>query len=117
MSAYQRLTAPLAKYGNRKTEFNGQRYDSKAEARRAFELRALEMNGEITNVETQVTYRLVVNEMLVAKYRCDFKYVDVRTGLIVVEDVKSPSTRKIPSYSIKKKLMKACHDRTVVEVE
>ena len=114
MSAYQRLTAPLAKYGNRKTEFNGQRYDSKAEARRAMELRALEMAGEITGVETQVTYRLVVNEMLVCKYVADFRYHDVRTGLTVVEDVKGVRT---PVYRLKRRLMRACHGIDVVEVE
>jgi len=34
----------------------------------------------------------------------------------VIEDVKSPVTRKLPAYRLKKRLMLACHGITIVEV-
>jgi hypothetical protein len=47
-------------------------------------------------------------------YICDFEYVE--DGKRVVEDVKSPATRKIESYIIKRKLMRFIYGIAVREV-
>ena len=46
------------KYGNRKTVVDGITFDSKAEANRYKELRALELTGVIKGLELQKPYRL-----------------------------------------------------------
>ncbi len=50
------------------------------------------------------------------KYVADFVYTDVATGKTVVEDVKSPATRKNPTYVLKRKLMLDRHGITIKEL-
>ena len=47
------------KYGNKKTQFAGLTFDSKAEARRYGELQVLERAGRIFNLRRQVPIELV----------------------------------------------------------
>ena len=47
------------KYGNKKTQFAGLTFDSKAEARRYGELQLLERAGRISNLRRQVPIELV----------------------------------------------------------
>ncbi len=93
---------------------DGVTLDSKTEARRYEELKLLERAGEISNLQRQVPYALVVNGIHVCSYIADFRYM--RGEALIVEDVKSPRTRKIPAYRIKVKLMQACHNIQIVEV-
>lgn len=102
------------KYRNKKTTINGIQYDSKKEAARHAELLLLERGGVISNIELQPVYRIEINGMLVCKYIGDFRYVE--NGQTVVEDVKSPETRKNRAYRIKFKLMQAVHGITIKEV-
>src|SRR3990172_3854168 len=61
-----------------------------------------------------VDYYKSWQEVLIAKgYNPDFSY---RKSGLVVEDVKSPVTRKLPAYRLKKKLMLACYGITIVEI-
>lgn len=92
------------KYRNKPTASG---FASQKEERRFGELALLEMAGKITGLELQVPFELVVNGQLVCRYVCDFLYVD--DGKTVVEDVKSPATRKNRAYRIKVKLLKAVH--------
>ena len=87
--------------------------DSKKERDRYHELELLEKAGEIRNLRKQVDYALVVNGQHICNYRADFVYEEGQRT--VVEDVKSPPTRKLQTYRIKKKLMKACHDIDIRE--
>ena len=48
-------------------------------------------------------------------YTADFRYTD-KEGKVVVEDVKSPRTRKNPEYIIKRKLMLERYGITIREV-
>jgi len=107
--------ARRSKYGNTRTDVDGLTFDSKAEANRYCVLRLLEKAGQIRDVRRQVPYRLDVNGMMIATYRADFVYFDVRLGRDVVEDVKSDGTRT-PEYKLKRKLMLACHSIEIVEV-
>lgn len=61
-------------------------FDSKAEAKRFAELRVLEMDGKITDLQRQVVFKLEVNGVLVGKYTPDFTYKVM--GELVVEEYK-----------------------------
>ncbi len=91
-------------------------FDSEAEARRYDELAAQHRDGVIAELELQASIPVVVNGVRVCRYVCDFRYRLLGTGEIVVEDVKSPATRKLPTYRLKKKLIAALYGITVVEV-
>jgi hypothetical protein len=98
------------KYRAVKTTVDGIVFDSKREASRYLELRVAEKAGAITNLRLQVSFALVVNRMLICQYEADFVYV--RDGAEIVEDAKGKRTRE---YSIKKKLMYACHGIRILE--
>lgn len=102
-----------AKFRNQKVEVDGERFDSKKEARRWSELRLLERSGQISRLSRQVRIPLRVNGKLVCTFIPDFTYVE--NGKEVVEDVKSPITRKHPVYRIKVKLLAALTGQTVKE--
>jgi len=105
-----------SKYRNRKTIVEGREFASKAEATRYGELRVLERAGVIESLEMQPKFPLEVNGSHVCTYIADFRYRDKETGEMVVEDVKSRHTRKLPVYRIKKKLMHACCGIEITEV-
>lgn len=78
---------------------------------RYLELVALQEAGEIAGLERQPRYILVGSQKREdgtterpVSYTADFRYTD-KEGKIIVEDVKSPRTRKNPEYIIKRKLM------------
>ena len=104
------------KYHAVKTEMDGIKFDSKREAQRYVELKALLAAGVIDNLEMQPPYKIVWNGVKVCKYIADFRYTLVETGVVVVEDVKSVYTAKLDTYRLKKKLMLACHGIEVQEV-
>lgn len=93
------------KYRNRKTVVDGVTFDSAKEAKRWGELILLDRTGVIANLKRQVRIPLKVNGHLVCTFVADFTYDE--NGSEVVEDVKSPFTRKLPVYRIKYKLLKA----------
>lgn len=105
-----------SKHRNVKTKLDDVTYDSAKEANRAAELKLVALAGQIDELRTQVPFELFVNGQLVCVYVADFVYLDLVTGNVVVEDVKSPHTRNLPVYRIKKKLMKACLGIEIVEV-
>jgi hypothetical protein len=105
----------MSKYHNRKTVSNGIQFDSQKEATRYQELQLLERAGLIRNLELQSRYNLVVNGYNCGFYKADFRYEDVATSTVIVEDVKSSATRT-PVYRLKKKLVKALYDIEITEV-
>ena len=104
-----------SKYRNRKTEYMGIGFDSQKEMQRYRELLLLEQAGLINSLELQPRYDLVVNGQKCGFYRADFRYKEVATGAVVVEDVKSPVT-KTAVYKLKKKLVKALYDIEIIEI-
>lgn len=95
------------KYSNTKIVMDGIKFDSKKEARRYNELKLLEKNKQIIDLELQVKYPLQPSfkyngqTIRAMSYIADFQYIDASSGLLVVEDVKGFET---PVYKIKKKL-------------
>lgn len=105
------------KYGATKVvDADGTVHDSKREARRWYQLKALEAAGEIQNLTRHVRYDLVVNGIKIGRYTSDAEYTVVKTEERVVEDAKSSATRKARDYPLRKKLMLACHGITIAEV-
>lgn len=100
------------KYGAQRTMIDGITFDSKKEATRYAELKLLERGKQISFLETQVRFLLVINGTLCATYVADFRYV--RDGAVIVEDVKSVATMT-SVYRIKKKLMLALHNIEILE--
>jgi hypothetical protein len=95
---------------------DGKRFQSKKEARRYGQLQMRQRAGEISGLECQPAYRCEVNGRHVCTYHADFRYFDRRAGGTVVEDVKSPATRKKEAYRVKKKLVEALYGIEIVEV-
>lgn len=93
------------KYGNKPTERDGIRFHSKREADRYQELLLMQSAREISALERQVPFDLIVNGVKVARYVADYAYRD-KAGARVVEDAKGYATT---TYKLKKKLMLACH--------
>lgn len=108
--------APKSKFGAVRTG----KYASKAEAKRAAELKLLERAGKIHNLGEQVTFELVPPFVVDGKtieravtYKADFAYTDSATGQEIVEDVKGVRT---DAYIIKRKLMLHVHGIHIREV-
>lgn len=103
------------KFNNRKvTDVEGNVHDSGHEYRHWRELQLREKAGEISQLRRQVPFALVVNGILVCQYIADAVYVE--GAATIVEDAKSPRTRKLAAYSIKRKLMQAIHGIQIREV-
>lgn len=103
------------KFNARKTTYNGVVYDSKKEAKRAFELDLLIKKGEIKKVETQPEFDIIINGMRVCKYKADFKVI-YPDGKIVYEDVKGlKQGAAYQVFRLKKKLVKAVFGIDIIE--
>lgn len=107
--------AKRAKYGNVKIEGHDRVWDSKKEYAHYQYLVSELMAKRILKIEIQPEFSLDVNGVHICKYRADFRvtYPDQR---IEVQDVKSTATKKLPVYSIKKKLMFACLGIEITEI-
>lgn len=116
----------MNKYGNRKTTMFGQTFDSRHEAERYLELRAMEMDGKICCLATQVPFELIPMQLdrngkileRPTKYIADFTYfardADEPSGFrYVVEDAKGCKTEV---YRLKKKLMLLVYGIQIREV-
>ena len=92
-----------SKYGNRKVELDGEKFDSIAERDRWVSLRLMERAGEVQSLRRQVRFHLFgADGSHVCDYIADFVYH--RDGAQVIEDVKGVVT---DAFRIKAKLMAA----------
>lgn len=109
------------KYNAVRTEIDGLKFDSKAEGRRYETLKLLLSAGEISDLEIHPKYDLHVSDfetgepVLIGRYVADFSYF-TQADEFVLEDVKSPMTRKLPLYRWKKKHIKAEYGIEISEV-
>jgi hypothetical protein len=86
---------------------DGIQFDSAKEAKRYGELKIRLKLGEIGLLQRQVKYLIIEGNKTERKceYVADFVYYESKTGKLIVEDVKSSFTRKLPVYIMKRKLM------------
>lgn len=101
------INAKTNKYKAKKTLQDGIWFDSRKEAERYSELKAMGVEALILQPE----YELVVNDILICTYRADFAYDGPQKK--IVEDSKGFKT---PIYRLKKKLMQAIHNIEISEV-
>ena len=110
----------MNKYKNKKVEFDGIIFDSLKELARYKELLLLKKQGLITDLKLQHPFVLVPTVRIKGKKKPDVKYVAdfvyVEDGRLVVEDVKSVITRKLPTYRLKIHLLKYNLNIEVVEI-
>ena len=112
------------KYSNQVTIIDGIRFESKKEANRWLDLQTLLKANIISNLQRQVAFELAPKTKLYGekrtkpalRYVCDFQYFDHSLNQLVIEDVKSPSTRKSKLYRTKKHLMKTQRGLDIVEI-
>ncbi|MTI10206.1 DUF1064 domain-containing protein [Curvivirga aplysinae] len=102
------------KYRNEPVIVHGVRYASRKEFRRHGDLKLLERAGQISDLKFQPKFKFELNGIKICEYWADYSYIE--SGANVVEDVKSPSTRKDKVYVLKKKLMKAFFNIDIREV-
>lgn len=110
------------KYGNTKTEVDGIRFDSKAEARRYTELKMMQECGLIRGLRMQVPFVLIKGAVWSdgkkhrdTIYKADFVYYETENPRkMVVEDVKGFRT---DVYKLKKELMKERWGIEIKEVQ
>lgn len=101
-----------SKYGNRWTVYNGRKYQSRAEARRAQELDILIRAGAVESWTPQPRFKIEIKGERITTYRGDF-LVLWTDGRRTVEDVKGVVTEV---YKIKRALMRAVLGVEIVEV-
>lgn len=106
---------PKRKYGNRPVEIDGILFGSQREARRFAELRLMELAGQIRELKPHPSFPLDVNGYPICRYVGDASYVVAATNVRVVEDTKSPATRKNPVFRLKAKLFRAIHGFEITE--
>ena len=123
----------MNKYGNRRVTVGSEVFDSKKEYHRYLELKQMQDSGQISDLQRQVKYVLIPSQYVdgyydkkgkyIKKRKClerelsyyaDFQYM--KDGRPMVEDVKSPMTRKLAAYVIKRKLMLAKYGIQIKEV-
>lgn len=103
------------KFHNVPVEIDGYRFDSTSEGNRYVELRLLERAGDIRQLEIHPRFPLVIHEQDCGVYIADFCYLTA-AGERVIEDVKSPATRKLPVYRLKKRMVWAVYGLEIREV-
>jgi len=98
------------KYNAKKTEFMGFKFDSKWEAERYGQLVSMQMAGVVQDLERQVKFDIIINDVKICKYVADFVYTLVHEDgkkEKIVEDAKGVQTT---DFKIKMKLMKAVNN-------
>ena len=80
------------KYGNIKTTVDGIKFDSKREAAVYCDLKLLIRAGEISQLELQPSFDLLVNGVKIGKYKADFSFFDNQTKQLRYIDVKGVET-------------------------
>ena len=111
----------MSKYGNIKCEYEGIKFDSKAERKRYITLLLWQQSGVISDLELQVKYVLTASKKRddnsterASSYTCDFQYKCGETGKLIVEDVKGGKSTDL--FIQKRKLMLEKYGITVREI-
>ena len=104
---------PKSKFGNRKVEIDGFKFDSQKEANFYCKLKILKDSGEIADFDKQVKFDIRVNNIHIANYFLDF-LVKKNDGTIDYIDIKgqdrySKKFIKTDVFQLKKKLVEAIY--------
>jgi len=110
-------------YINKKVIINGIKFDSKKEGRRYQDLLIMQRANEISDLELQPRFSLIKGVKFTGdarakpdiRYTADFRYIDVLTNKVIVEDVKSAVTKEKTDYKMRRHMMLAIHGIEVIE--
>jgi hypothetical protein len=80
-----------SKYNAKRCEIDGEKFDSRLEARRFAQLQIMERAGRITKLARQVRFPLKAGLSVLGHYVADFVYLDLG-GTEIVEDAKGVLT-------------------------
>lgn len=116
-----------SKYRAIKETVDGITFHSRREAKRYRELKLLERAGAIRELELQPKYPLMAVmggsqsklSVCVGNYFADFRYYTVddgMRGIQIIEDVKSPATKREMYYRLKKRIVEANYGISITEV-
>jgi len=94
--------------------WDGVTFASKREMLRYIFLKGREARGEISRLERQPTFPVVINGTKFTTYTADFKYL--LGDEIFIEDVKSSGTAKDDAYRLRKRAAELFYGIKVVEV-
>lgn len=92
------IRSPGGRYGVKRSEVDGRKFDSRWEAARYRELQLMEAAGHIKLLELQPKFYLTDARIL---YKADFLILDLKTGEKYAEDVKGIRT---PVFQLKMRL-------------
>ncbi len=84
---YYNYAKKFNKFGAKRQEYNGIKYDSGREAQEAGEIDLMMKAGIIKEVRRQVTIPLYINDCKICSYRADF-VLYFKDGLIQIREVK-----------------------------
>lgn len=113
---YEEKKPKRSKYMAKKTEYNGEIYDSQKEANHARKLYTKLERKEYKKVERQVKIPIEILGHHICNYICDFVVTGLN-GQKTYEDVKGyKKGQAYQMFSLKKKLVKAIYDIDIVEV-
>jgi hypothetical protein len=106
---YRALMAAPArnKYNAKRVKYDGIWFDSIKESQRYAELRLLERAGVVKDIAVHPVYMLSMSDTAICNYIPDFRYTDVKTGDVVVEDVKGRKATQTTAWRLKWKMAKA----------
>lgn len=100
------MATSVQKYRNQRTarvvKGKERKFDSRGESSRARALEVLELAGEISGLKFQPRFTLVPEALPPIVYIPDFEYVE--NGERIVEDFKSPATRRDKVFMLKLRL-------------
>lgn len=97
-----------SKYFNKKTIYDGIKFDSIKEKNRYIQLKELVKQGQITNlilqpkIKLQESFKYKNKTIRAIVYIADFSYIDIKTNTKVIEDVKGVKT---DVFNLKYKLL------------
>ena len=94
--------SPGNKFSAKKAECDGIIFHSRGEMRRYQDLKDLLLFDKISDLKLQVPFKIVVNNVYIGEYHCDFLYIE--DGKKIIEDFKGVQT---PFFKWKWKLMQA----------
>lgn len=109
------LRATGNKFGNKKCEWEGIKFDSQRERDVFMQYRMLEKAGKITQLEPHPIYRIVINGVKIGKYTPDFQFREM-DGSLRVFDVKSKITAATTIFRFKKRCVEALYKGVKIEV-
>lgn len=103
------------KFGNKKCEWGGIKFDSQRERDVFMQYRLLEDAGKITRLEAHPAYRITINGVKIGKYTPDFQFREL-DGRLRVFDVKSKPTAATAIFRFKKRCVEALYPGVTIEV-